>query len=245
MHLYTALQMGQHHQNHCEDHLLITDLGPDCMLLAVMDGCTMGTESHFASALTAKALRKTAKELAYDRFLHSQSLQELDVLMQEVMKRVMALLSDIQQRLLLEREEMLCTLVLLLANQKTAEGLALCIGDGVVCVNGHLHDFDQDNRPDYLGYHLRENFEHWFEQQKQRIHIPHCRDVSISTDGIFTFVPNKPQENPSNVDPIHHLLVDKSGASKPRMLEARLHHLAHVHHLSPTDDLAIIRMLAD
>jgi hypothetical protein len=48
-------------------------------------------------------------------------------------------------------------------------------------------DFEQNNKPDYLGYHLNEDFEYWFTNQKRRISKHGIKSFSLSTDGIFTF----------------------------------------------------------
>jgi hypothetical protein len=49
MKIYTTLQIGEHHTNHCEDYLIIEEVGKNKLLCAVMDGCTMGTDSYFAA----------------------------------------------------------------------------------------------------------------------------------------------------------------------------------------------------
>ena len=50
-------QIGEFHINHNEDFLVSCEIGNDKMMIAVMDGCTMGTESYFASTLIGKLLR--------------------------------------------------------------------------------------------------------------------------------------------------------------------------------------------
>lgn len=62
MKIYTALQMGEYHLNHCEDYLFVGGIGNDKLLCAVMEGCTVATDSYFASTLVGKLLRKIAKE---------------------------------------------------------------------------------------------------------------------------------------------------------------------------------------
>jgi hypothetical protein len=57
----------------------------------------------------------------------------------------------------------------------------------VVCINGKITEFDRDNKPDYLAYHLHENFDHWYESLQQKISFDRMSDVSIATDGILTF----------------------------------------------------------
>ena len=62
MRIYQFTKTGDHHVNHCEDYTITETLGTDKILCAVMDGCTMGTDSYFASTLTGKLLRKIAIE---------------------------------------------------------------------------------------------------------------------------------------------------------------------------------------
>lgn len=68
MKAYTLLRMGEHHTNHCEDYAVVEPLGPNRLLCAVMDGCTMGTDSYFAATLVGKVLRKIAAEKNYGSF---------------------------------------------------------------------------------------------------------------------------------------------------------------------------------
>ena len=44
--------------------------------------------------------------------------------------------------------------------QSTAEFLT--IGDGLICKDGELIEYEQDDKPDYLGYHLADDFEKVF-----------------------------------------------------------------------------------
>lgn len=46
--------------------------------------------------------------------------------------------------------------------------MVLVIGDGLVGIDGELHEFDQDTKPDYVGYHLKEDFEDWYSRQQQK-----------------------------------------------------------------------------
>jgi tartrate dehydratase beta subunit/fumarate hydratase class I family protein len=69
MKIYELIQMGDFHSNHCEDFGVVANLGKNKMLCAVMDGCTMGTDSYLAATLTGKLLRKIAKEIDYKEFI--------------------------------------------------------------------------------------------------------------------------------------------------------------------------------
>lgn len=65
---YAISKIGEFHINHNEDSSAITEIGDDKIMIAVMDGCSMGKESHFASTLIAKLLRKIGKEISFRDF---------------------------------------------------------------------------------------------------------------------------------------------------------------------------------
>src|ERR1700744_358089 len=72
MRIYTTLQIGEHHTNYCEDYLLVAEIGKNKILCAVMDGCSMGTDSYFSATLTGKILRKIAKECQFREFVEKR-----------------------------------------------------------------------------------------------------------------------------------------------------------------------------
>lgn len=78
MKIYSALQIGDYHLNNCEDYLLVHDIGTDKILCAVMDGCTMGTDSYFAATLTGKILRKIVKKTGYEELYNLNHYHTLD-----------------------------------------------------------------------------------------------------------------------------------------------------------------------
>ena len=59
---YKTLHIGEFHTNHCEDFFVDEQIATDERLIAVLDGCTMGTESVFASILYGKILRNISKK---------------------------------------------------------------------------------------------------------------------------------------------------------------------------------------
>jgi len=65
---YELSKIGEFHINHKEDSSAITEIGDNKILMAVMDGCSMGNEIHFSSTLIAKILRKVGKEISYREF---------------------------------------------------------------------------------------------------------------------------------------------------------------------------------
>lgn len=126
---------------------------------------------------------------------------------------------------------------------ESRSGEFLCIGDGLICIDNQLYEFEQDNKPDYLGYHLSEEFNSWYNNQQQRIAAQHIHDFSLATDGIFTFnkFDNKTYTSPGNV--VEYLLFDAEGSNNGNMLNSKLLDIQNNWGLKPGDDLAIIRTI--
>lgn len=208
-----------------------------------MDGCTMGTDSYLASTLVGKLLRKIAKEKSYKELYGLESYTDPDQCLLSILKDLFKELNLAKNQLALEKNELLTTLLLLLVDTQQNTGIVLVVGDGVVCVNGQLTVFDQDNKPDYLGFHLHEDVDTWYAKQQQKIIVDTISDLSIATDGIETFTAIKKVDAPGTVNAIELLLTDTTGVENEDMLELKLKRLEHVHGLKATDDLAIIRMI--
>lgn len=145
--------------------------------------------------------------------------------------------------LFLEKEELLSTLLIGVVDKKNQKGEFLAIGDGMFCIDGKVTEFEQDNKPDYFGYHLEEDFEKWFALQKQRISVQQVQDLSICTDGIFTFEKFNNQKYQPSENLIDFLLKDKDGFENPNMLKKKVFEIEKNWGLKPTDDLGIIRII--
>lgn len=246
MKIYSTIQIGDYHTNQCEDALVIKNVGNDRIIMAVMDGCTTAMESHFVSTLVCKILRKIATEISY-RELYEKSLINFnaDLELQEILKSLFKELVLVKNQLLLDEKELLTTLIIVLYHKKKKQGIALTIGDGIVSIDGEIFDFNQDNKPDYLGFHLKENFDGWYNNQTQKIFFNDIKDLSISTDGILTFSKIKRTDHEDSIDPLHDLLIDKANNSSDEMLNMKVKKLENHYGLKPTDDIAIIRMIEE
>ena len=235
--------MGEHHTNHCEDFAVVESLGDKRVMCAVMDGCTMGTDSYFISTLVGKLLRKIAVEKSYMSFYKPNEVKSEEADLKEILEKLMLELKQMKNQLHLNDDELLCTLILLIVDFNRNAGHVMVIGDGLVAVNGKLIEYEQDNRPDYLGYHLGEDFESWYEGQKQYLAINKIEDISISTDGIFTFIRYDKNSYLSEKDPIDYLTMDREGKEMDNMLSRKLAILEKECGIRPTDDLGIIRIV--
>ena len=244
MKIYSLLQIGSFHTHHCEDDLIAAEIGPGRMLLAVMDGCTMGTDSHLPSTLCAKLLRKIARALDFEAFRERKAL-DLPTLQALVLQRLFEELRFLQNHLQLEKSEMLCTLILALVDAPSQTAEVIVVGDGWVDFNGIGTEFEQDNRPDYLGYHLHEDFAAWYGAQRQRLSLENVHDLSISSDGILSFERAVEGEfEPIAAEEIlQQLLRNADGNEAKTMLQAKLKQIKQSHGKQPTDDLAILRVI--
>jgi serine/threonine protein phosphatase PrpC len=244
MKIYQYSQIGTFHTNHNEDFLVATEIGENQILIAVMDGCSMGTESHFAATLMGKLLRKISKEIFYKSFVQRTHKTNAELL-KTVLKLLFNELKILKNTLDLETDELLTTLILSIVHTKTKTAEIIAIGDGLVIFNGQLIEYEQDNQPDYLGYHLTKNFTNWYGEQTQRLSLANIQDLTISTDGIFTFKPFINDRFPkiSDTEIINLLLVNQQYGNVETMLQKQVFEIEKIYGLKPSDDLTMIRMI--
>ncbi len=246
MKIFELSKMGQFHINNNEDAIAIQEIGNQQLLVAVMDGCSMGKESHFASTMTAKVLRKTAKEFDYKTFIDKKE-KSSDFLLKEVLKILFIELRDIKNRWVLETDELLNTLILGILNTGKRSISTITIGDGLIVCNGQHFEYEQDDKPDYLGYHLHEDFDDWFNSQSQHLNLNGIQDISICTDGIFSFrnFDNGIYEKTTESDLVNFLTINTEWSNQENMLNRKLIGIEKEYGLRPSDDLSIIRVISE
>ena len=245
MRIYKTINIGEFHTNHCEDFLIEEQIAANEKLIAVLDGCTMGTESVFASILFVKILRNIAKTKFYEEFVTNESI-EIKNKLRAVVKELIDQTKNIKNQLGLETNELLSTLIIGIVDTSQSKAEFLTIGDGLICKDGELIEYEQDDKPDYLGYHLADDFDLWFDNQEQKLTISSFKDLSICTDGIFTFKnlqDKSKQKTESEI--IQYLLMDNVGAEFDNFLDRKVQELKDKWNHLVTDDLAIIRIKND
>ncbi len=244
MKIYQTLQKGEYHLTHCEDYAFTGSIGEDIIVSAVMDGCTMGDDSYLASTITGKLLRKITTSAGYRELYNKQPLYaDTGDYLKHILQNLFEELKLVKNLLLLGKNELLTTIILLVLNKKHKNGTLLAIGDGVVSINGGIRVFEQDNKPDYIGYHLSEDFDDWYSHQQQKINLINIKDISIATDGIETFTPFHKKDDQGDINPLEMLMVDNINNESEDILDRKLKQLEHIHGLKPTDDLALIRII--
>ncbi|ALM48154.1 hypothetical protein AMR72_04135 [Flavobacterium psychrophilum] len=245
MRVYTVLQIGHYHANYCEDYLFTGAVGNDKLVFAVMDGCTTAIDSHFISTLTGKLLRKITTEKGYQELYDPAIFTDTEYLLKSIVKDLFSEIRLIKNQLMLDPKELLTTIILMVIDKEKAKGELIVIGDGLVNINGSTTEFDHDNTPDYIGFHINEDFESWYEKHDQKISFISIGDISIATDGIFSFTKIKRTESEETIDSHDFLLTDRTGFENSEMLSLKLKKMEHENGLVPTDDFAMIRIIAD
>lgn len=229
---------GTMHELHCEDALYTHTIDEQWVFAAVMDGCSSGISSHFASSLYQKHLQKSIKmlpllaQLNKDVDLDNCTAQKLSHL---VLRHFFEDIKKTRTILLINKLELLSTLILAVYNKKTKECYIIISGDGYICVNKEISYFDQFNTPDYLAYHFKLGASQWIQKHTQGILFTNVDSFSIATDGI-------------------NMLIDKNGeASKDQTIIEKLMHKSVYsletifseiklnNGLKPYDDIAIIK----
>lgn len=242
MKIYSTLQRGEFHTHYCEDFLINEELTYNQRLIAVMDGCSTGKESVFSSILFGKILRNIAKKTGY-KFFVEKEVTEPKTTLKNILKELFEELKLLKKKLDLEFNELLSTLILGVVNSNGTIAEIIIIGDGLLCVDGKEYHFEQEDKPDYLGYHLNEEFNLWFEKQEQRISIEEFQDLSISTDGIYSFKNLKNKEDQKEESEIiQTLLIEKPEVSATNFIDRKIIELSKEYQI-PTDDLAILRLV--
>lgn len=245
MRIFTALTRGYFHELHCEDFFVNEPAGSTRRVVAVLDGCTMGQHSVFAAMLVGKLLQKTAREFYYtESTAASLSLREL---LKTTLQKLFTELRQQKNALALETNELLTTLLIAAVDTQQCAAEILAIGDGAVMHDGALTEFDQNDKPDYLDYHLASNFDAWYAQQTQRISIAHFNNLALATDGIFSFrqlsEASTNADTTNNQQAVNALLVDIEPGLPNNMLQRQLRYFQQQTGRVLTDDLAIVRLI--
>ena len=223
------LRIGSDHKQ-CEDSTFRMVLD-DYIFMATLDGCSGGVDSHFASSLFKKILRKVIEE----SLVFKGSPEEICKI---VLNKFFISLIAIKNILTLNLDEILSTIVFSITDFSTRMSFVVISGDGAYMVNDELYEVDQNNQPDYIAYHLNETFEKVWNTFYIMNH-ENVEDISVMSDGIFTF---KNEGLISLEEPMNSLLREqkilKSKAMLPRLCNI-LDKKGYYHY----DDLSIVRLI--
>jgi len=243
---YELSHIGEFHVNYNEDFLVSEEAGKHRQLIAVMDGCSSGTDSHFASTLIGKLLRKIAKQESYEEFAKNVT-KELKDQLEQVSLKLFEELSNINRQLDLRSDEILSTLILGIIDTTSSKAEIVIIGDGLIHVNGENIDYENDNKPDYIGYHLNMDKHLWYQTRTEKLTVNEIEDMTISTDGIHTFknFDGKSYDEIDQIGIMSKFFEDKRELENTNKLKKTLIEMKNQYGLIPSDDLTMIRIVKE
>ncbi len=237
---YTLIRKGVFHPVFCEDFLINEPLTKGYQVGAVMDGCSSGIASHFASALLGKLLKKYLHQLAavHEDYLAQQPTAAK--LSKWLLEKIFIDLRHTQQQLELEEKELLSTLNLMIYDAHREEVFIHLTGDGCVAVNDTFKSIDQNNTPDYLAYHLSKDFEAWYTTQSNFFTVRSPRNVAIASDGVESFR-TALTDTPEELDIPIFFMIEESFAKMENMLVRKFNILDKKYGFQAADDVSIVR----
>ncbi len=211
-----------------------------------MDGCSAGTDAHFASALIAKVLRRIAKQTNLRSFAERTQHTTRDLL-KHTLNTLFKDLARLNADLDLKTDELLSTLLLAIVDTQDRNAEIVAIGDGVIACDEEIVVFDLGNKPDYLGYHLHEDFESYWNVLTQRISAQNFQDLSLATDGVLAFRAFSPDSyRPVTEDELlSYLLLDREDGTSETAYRRKVIYIRNTFGLEPTDDLTVVRVMVE
>lgn len=241
MQIYSAMRKGEGHPVFCEDFMFIKKTGGDWVVAAVMDGCSAGADSHFASALMGKILGKIEFSLSDKKEIDLKDASA-DQIGRYFAENLFHNFTNVNNYLQLDYVEALSTIILLIYHPVKKEAWIMTSGDGYVAIDEEITKIDQNNRPDYMAYHLNKGFVEWFDKHVRIFHSEQAKNIAISTDGIGSFF-SLGAFTKGDIDPATELLTfhihNKMG------LDAKIKQIQQEFGLIPYDDISIIRINND
>jgi serine phosphatase RsbU (regulator of sigma subunit) len=224
--------------------MVAEEAGSTRRLFAVMDGCSSGTDSHFASTLIGKLLRKIAKQESYEEFAKKET-KEIKNQLEQISLQLFEELSNLNRQLDLKSDEILSTIILAIVDveQKSAE--IVIVGDGIIHVNGQNIEYENDNKPDYIGYHLNMDKHLWYQTRTKKLTVNNLKNLTISTDGIHTFrnFDGQSYGQISQERIMAKFFEDENDLENSNKLKKTLIELQSKYGMMPSDDLTMIRVI--
>lgn len=239
----SLLERSVKHRNYNEDAQMSSEIGQDWFIGAVMDGCSTAMDSHFASALVAKLFEKNAKALNKTQVNPTASMgkispKELGISFLETFFQD---IKQTQRQLALDDIELLTTFIILVYNNQTKKAWVNISGDGFIIMNDEIIEVDQNNAPDFFGYHLNESFDTWFKNHTKSYEFEKIMTLAISTDGPAKLLDiNRKQAK--DIKALEYMLTHSDFSGEKKQLRKKYEFLRTEYQLYPFDDISILKI---
>jgi len=245
LNLYTILKRGELHPNFCEDAVLLKPINETYLLAMVADGCSSGQESHFAATLLKKIWSKIVKLLPYRHFQDASfdiNNMEVDSLLKYLCYWFWEEIRTFKNDYYLEFNELVATMLVGIYNIEKQTLALMLSGDGVYAVNDKIYVVDQDDKPNYLAYHLDKKLDMWWKSKALHCHYDRVQNFALSTDGVLSFAKDYKLDD-SGIDIPNYLLVNQQYSQQENMLARKVIDLYNKYQLLTNEDLGIVRVL--
>jgi hypothetical protein len=207
------------HPNHCEDSYFVHE--DDYKIVgAVLDGCSTGYNSHFASQFIAYSFDRICRQTnGFEYFHHPEPLWNDFVV--DIFGQIAFDIRITMRSLDLTDMNFLSTIVFFVYMKEDRRLYVKFIGDGCVVVNGDYIRNDENNTPLYLAYYVDSHTNEIvnFINSRHTKTFSDVIDFSICSDGIDSFINLKNPHLDQSI-PIRFLIEDsrsvklKNGLSK-------------------------------
>lgn len=223
--MYSVLNVISESHNSCEDSYFINET-EDFVYGGVFDGCSTGTKSHWASQTLAYAFQ-AAGHLPVSR---------------NALTNVYSYLNIVKSILSLSEFNFLSTCVLFTYDKKSKQLCIRVFGDGCYFVNDVEYYIEQDNKPDYIGYHLFGHYHafHEFIDKYQLKIYENVDNFKICSDGIKSITRSQFEQSDAP-EPMALLYAPPTSSN---YLE-RMWNILKRNKYKITDDLTIISYVHD
>lgn len=169
--MLSILNVRANNHNSCEDSVFVDDANEDVIYGVIADGCSTGIKSHFASQV-----------IAY--FVQLQ--QESDVTSDSFVMALYEFLYEVKGLFKFSEMNLLSTCILFSYHKPSKSLRIRSFGDCVYYVHDREIIVDQNNKPDYMGYHIGDTYSQ-FEAYMEKYPMSEYTNVErfmICSDGI-------------------------------------------------------------
>jgi len=152
---------------------------------AVMDGCSRGVDSVFASHLLKKIIQELIHSTPMEMFNSIYETNNMDDLTFFLLEKTYKRLSVIGSLLNLKINEMESTLILMVTSNKRKFNICF-VGDGFCAIDQDIYENEQSGAPKYMAQYLNTGFKSLKEDIKV-ITGTFENEIVIASDGVSSF----------------------------------------------------------
>ena len=223
------------HANHCEDSYFVHE-DDDKIVGAVLDGCSTGYNSHWASQFVAYSFERLCKDSHGFRYF-SHPVSSWPLFETNIFRSVGNDIRMGMEMMSLSDMNFLSTIVFFVYLKSDRLLHVRFIGDGCAVVNGRYYRNDENNMPQYLAYFVGlsdDEFERFVSSRRVEV-FEGVDNFAICSDGIDSFVNLKNGHLDRSI-PIRFLVEDPRSINLKNGLAKKMNILTNTSEALKLDD---------